>query len=517
MRNLISKSDFLEDDTSSVDSETEVEELVVDGDNEYKPSQNIRERISDRQKAHKLDPISGDKYYKDYDFPQPEDEKYVVLYRGVRYSDGFFSNKSRRKSAHFIEQNGRDIFSSAIFRNADLRTESIGDYVSDEMTQENKQLLLDEEMRTKKFLEFIYDRTDLKPKINSGYVYGSLLLALVQINTNLYTKVDDYVDELRKFLNEKKQKFGITDEEAKTLVDAFKIFNDEEQNIQRPDRKTIISTSVRDKVGIQYALPYIENEKVKGFDPKYDNLGKPKHRHGGEVEILFIPQSVYVAETNKIGKMSHEADSKHIYEKEEGEVLPEFTDLHLNRTRRLIQPDTRIMEQFEVAFFNKVDGKYFIDTFPVYYPNFSKDFDANYHPLQYGIKTAEEFNGLKAKLISEDSYISGITDLTKILQGHYESKVGKMVYNILNSREGQVLSAGTPMVDANGEVKTQRYLRDATIHSRFDQVKEPEYEKRRHDDLGANIAINTSPSKNPKPLTVNASSKKSGSYLDYKA
>ena len=91
-----------------------------------------------------------------------------------------------------------------------------------------------------------------------------------------------------------------------------------------------------------------------------------------------------------------------------------------------------------------------------------------------------------------------------------------MVYNILNSREGQVLSAGTPMVDENGEIKTQRYLRDVTIHSRFDQVKESKYEKKQHDDMGANISINTSPSKNPKPLTINASTKKSGSYLDHK-
>jgi len=516
MRPKINKSEFLEDDNFSVDSETEVEELITNGDNEYRPTQNIRERISDRQKAHKLDPASGDKYYREYDFPQPEDEKYIVLYRGVRYANDFFSDKSRRKAAHFVEQNGRDVFSGAIFRNAGLEVKAIGDYAAEDLSQEDQHLLLDQSPKTKKFLEILYNRTDLKPKINSGYVYGSLLLALIQINTNLYTKVDDYVDELRGFLDKKKEKFQISDEEVQTLLNAFRVFNEEEAEIQRPDRKTIISTSVRDKVGIQYALPYVEDGRVKGFDPEYDNLGKPKHRHGGEVEILFIPQSVYIAETNKMGKMSSEADSKHIYEKGEGDVLPEFTDLHLNRTRRILQPDTRIMEQFEVAFFNKIDGKYFIDTFPIYYPNFSKDFDPNYHPLQYGIKTAEKFNDLKTKLTSADTYIAGIQDLTEVLQGHYENSVGKMVYNILNSREGQVLSAGTPMVDANGEIKTQRYLRDATIHSRFDQVQEPKYEKKEHADMGANISVNTSPSKNPKPLTINASTKKAGSYLDHK-
>jgi hypothetical protein len=516
MRPKISKSVFLDDDNSSVDSETEIEELVFDEDDEYKPVQSIRERISDRQKAHKLDPISDDKYYQEYDFPQPEDEKYVVLYRGVRYSDSFFSNKSRRKASHFVEQNGRDVFSSAIFRNADLGTTSIGDYVADEMTPENTQLLLNEEPRTKKFLEFLYNRTDLKPKINSGYVYGSLLLALVQINTNLYTKVDNYVDELRYFLNKNKRKFRITDDESQTLLDAFRVFNDEDQDIQRPDRKTIISTSVRSKVGIQYALPYIEGEEIEGFDPQYDETGKPKHRHGGEVEILFIPEGTYIAETNKIGKLSDTADRKHIYEKEEEEVLPEFTDLHLNRTRRILQPDIRIVEQFEVAFFNKIDGKYLIDTFPVYYPNFSKDFDPNYHPLQYGIKTAEKFNDLKGKLTSADSYITGIQDLTDTLQSHYETKVGEMLNNILNSREGQVLSVGTPMVGADGKIKMQRYLRDTTIHSRFDRVDEPKYEKKEHDNLGANISINTSPARNPKPLTVSAATKKSGTYLDHK-
>jgi hypothetical protein len=516
MRPLINKSEFLEDDSLSVDSETELEELIADGDNEYRSTQNIREMIGDRQKAYKLDPAIGDKHCREYVFPKPDDEKYIVLYRGVRYANGFFSDKSRRKAAHFVEQNGRDVFSSAIFRNAGLEVKAIGDYVADEISQEDGQLLLDQSPKTKDFLEFLYKRTDLKPKINSGYVYGSLLLALIQINTNLYSKVDYYVDELRGFLNKKKQKFGITDEDAQTLLNAFRVFNEEEAEIQRPDRKIIISTSVRDKVGIQYALPYVEDDLIKGFDPEYDNLGKPKHRHGGEVEILFIPQSVYIAQTNKIGKMSSEADSKHIYEKGEGDVLPEFTDLHLNRTRRILQPDTRIMEQFEVAFFNKIDGKYFIDTFPIYYPNFSKDFDQNYHPLQYGIKTPEKFNDLKTKLTSLDTYIAGIQDLTEVLQGHYESSVRKMVHNILNSREGQVLSAGTPMVDANGEINVQRYLRDATIHTRFDHVQEPKYEKKEHEDMGANISVNTSPSKNPKPLTINASTKSSGSYLDHK-
>jgi hypothetical protein len=512
MQPKIDKSEFLEDDSFSVDSETELEEITTDGDDEYRSKQNIRERISDRQKAYKLDPVTDDKYYRGYDFPQPEDENYIVLYRGIRYDNDFFSDKSRRKATHFVEQNGRDIFSSAIFRNAGLEVKAIGDYVADEISQEDEQLLLDQSPKTKDFLEFLYKRTDLKPKINSGYVYGSLLLALIQINTNLYSKVDHYVDELRGFLNKKKQKFGITDEDEQTLLDAFRVFNEEDE-IQRPDRKMIISTSVRDKVGIQYALPYVDDYNlIKGFDPEYDNLGKPKHRHGGEVEILFIPQSIYIEQTNKIGKMSSEEGSKHIYEKGEGDILPEFTDLHLNRTRRILQPDARIVEQFEVAFFNKIDGKYFIDTFPIYYPNFSKNFDSNYHPLQYGIKTKEKFNDLKIKLTSADSYVAGIQDLTEVLQSHYENSIGKMVHNILNSREGQVLSVGTPMVDADGEIKVKRYLRDATIHSRFDRIKEPKYEKKEHEDMGANISVNTSPSKNPKPLTINTSTKSSGFF-----
>jgi len=514
MQPKINKSEFLEDDNFSIDSETEVEESIFIEDREYKPSQTIRKRIGDRQMAYKLDPASDDKYYREYDFPEPEDEKYIVLYRGIRYANSFFSDKSRRKASHFVEQNGRDIFSGAIFRNAGLEVKAIGDYVAEDLSQEDQQRLLDESPKTKNFLEFLYNRTDLKPKINSGYVYGSLLLALIQINTNSYSKVDNYVDELRGFLNKKKEKFGISDEDIQILEDAFRVFNEEEDEIKRPDKKTIISTSVRNKVGIQYALPYIEDDLVKGFDPEYDSLGKPKHRHGGEVEILFIPQSVYILETNKIGKMSSEAGRKHIYEKAEGDILPEFTDLHLDRTRRILQPDTRIMEQFEVAFFNKIDGKYFIDTFPIYYPNFSKDFDQNYHPLLYGIKTAEKFNDLKTKLTSADTYAAGIKDLTEILQAHYEHKIGEMVYNILNSREGQVLSVATPMVDANGEIKIQRYLRDATIHTRFDQIQEPKYEKKEHADMGANISINTSPPKNPKPLSVNQSAKSGGFYQD---
>ena len=144
MQPKISKLTFLEDDNSSVDSETEVEELTDVGDSEYISVQNIRQRISDHQKAYKIEPISGDKYYKAYDFPQPEDEKYLVLYRGVRYSTSFFSNKSRRKASHFVEQNGRDFFSSAIYRNADLRCTSIGDYIADELSQEARRSLLEE-------------------------------------------------------------------------------------------------------------------------------------------------------------------------------------------------------------------------------------------------------------------------------------------------------------------------------------------------------------------------------------
>ena len=514
MRAPLGKSTFLDDDDSSVSSEDEIEESVGEGDDRVGFVATLRASITNRQQAKKLNPVGeGGASYKKYDFPQPETEKYVILYRGVRYSTDCFSHKSRRKSAHFIDQNGRDVFSSAVFRNANLGLRSIGDYVADEMTLEDKQLLLDAETLSKNFLEFLYKRTDLKPKINSGYVYGSLLLALIQINTNLYTKVDSYVDELRQFLNQNTQKFQINNVEVRVLLNSFRAFNAEELDIQRPGRKVIISTSVRDKVGIQYALPYIEDGLIKGFDPEYDDSGKPKHRHGGEVGIFFVPSSVYIAETSKIGKMSDIDGRKHKYEKVAEDGLPKCTDLHLNRTRRILQPDIRIMEQFEVAFFNKIEGKYFIETFPVYYPNFSKDFDRHYHPSTYVIENAEKFNEPKSKLVLESSYVSGIEDLTKILQNHYEAQLATMVDNILSKGAEQPLSAGTPMINANGEIQTQRYLRQTTIHSRFDHVEEPDHKKLPHDDMEANISVNTSPAKNSKPLTVNAPAKTSGYYL----
>ncbi len=511
----INKEEFLENDNFSDDSETEVEESIIDGGEEYLLSKNIRDRVKDRQEALRFDLESGDNVRREYNFSQSEGDKYVVLYRGVRYSKDFFSDKSRRKAVHFVEQNGRDIFSGAIFRNAGLNVKAIGDYVAEELLPEDEQLLLDQSPKTKNFLEFLYNRTDLKPKINSDYVYGSLLLALIQINTNLYTKVDSYIDELIEFLNKKKVKFRITDEEIETLINAFREFNDEEIDL-RPDKKTIISTSVRDKIGVQYALPYIEDQVVKGFDPEYDNSGAPKYRHGGEVEILFVPQDIYIEEVSKIGVMSSEDGSRHVYKKGEGVTLPEFTDLHFNRTRRILNPDTRIVEQFEVAFFNKIDGKYLIETFPIYYPNFSKDFDINYHPSQYGIKTAKEFNKLKAKLVSQDSYVEGIEDLTATLQSHYENMVNNMLSNILQGQKKRGISVVTPMVGDNGEITMRKHLRRATVHSRFDNSQEPQYEKKKHEDMKANISVNTSPSKNPKPLTVNAPKKQSGSYLDYK-
>jgi hypothetical protein len=496
-----SLSKFFKDDFSD-DSETEIkdsDDLVY----------SIRDRIKSRQDALKLDKDEDESGFQEYDFPDPYDERYVVLYRGIQYSSDFFSNKSRRKSALFVSQNGRDIYSSSIFRNADLKKKDIGDYVANELSKDDIDLLNAEEVRTKNFLEFLYQRTDLKPKINSDYVYGSLFLALIQINTNSYSKVDNYVDELRKFLVKNNKKFTINSDEIEILTNAFCEFKESESEDTRPDKKMMISTSVRSKIGVQYSLPYIEGDEIKGFDPEYDENGKPKYRIGGEVQILFIPESVYIKEVNKIGRMSVDSKTSHIYEKNSDEDLPEFTDLHFNKTRRIIHPDIRIIEQFELAFFNKIDGRYVIDSFPIYFPNFSKDFDSKYHKSQYGL-SSKNYNEIKIKFTNPMNYDSAIEDLTKLLQDNYDKKIQDMVLNICQKTP---ISLVTPKIDSNGDIVMVRFLRNITIKKRFDQVTEVEYEKKEHEDLGANISINTSPAKNPKPLTVNSATKKSGSYL----
>ncbi|MDD2839616.1 MAG: hypothetical protein PHY80_00610, partial [Rickettsiales bacterium] len=219
----------VEDDDFSDDSETEVE---FEEPRQHIHKSSIRSRIAMRQKGRairetkvKKETIFSEKF-KLHTITASQDNQYICIFRGLRFTPEFFANADRRRASLITEPSadiaGRTEYSSACFRNAGFNDEiSLGKYISGRMSEKDKQKLINAETLTRKFIQFLYKRTDLKTKVNSKYFYESLLFALLNINTNIYATMDSVIKNLVEYLNKRKTKLKLSDEDIQTILHAY--------------------------------------------------------------------------------------------------------------------------------------------------------------------------------------------------------------------------------------------------------------------------------------------------------
>ena len=489
----------LEESYYSDDSDTEIEYQECTG---LKYTTTITNRIKMRQEGRQFYQKNKKDIYlkfKSHAVPKSSNNEYVVLFRGIRFSPNFFTNKDRRRICLLPEQSadiaGKTEYSSACFRNANFNEGiALGKYMSGRMTEEEQRELETAKTHTANFIDFLYKRTDLKTKVNSKYLYESLLFAILNANTNNYAKMDSIMEKLVLSLKKYQKKLKLTDKDIRTILDAYIDFGTEKRVF---DRKSFISTSLRAEIGIGYTLPYIEEENVKGFDPEYDKTGKPKHRHGGIVEVIFVPANEYVEETKKTGRMIQNDDNTFKFVEPKNVDINtrlQFVDLHYARHIGLMRPDIRILEQFEANFMNTIDGKYVVASFPIYYPNFGKKYKPEYK-TNYGLDE-KTFKNIKEKLASgeKENYNQAIIDLSEILKKHYTELLEKFVSNIINNYEhdGQKTSLFRVLPKIkDGEISTTRAARSCTIDRRYEVKSEKKNIMQQNEKLKTFIALNT--------------------------
>lgn len=491
------KEQFLSNDEESDSSDVEVEfdrQYTVPLKTRIRSAQNMTEieRVRDRLNEQP----------RMYNFPNSPDGRYVLLFSGVNYLPSYFSNRDRRNSTYYERITGKDILSEAIMRNAGLQKSDIGLYRSGELEEE----IVEETAKlTKRFMDFLYKRTDLKPKINSKYVYQSLLFAFSQINTDIYEKVGLLADKIVLYLRGNQKKLKISREEITIINKAFVDFEGENEAL-KPQKIMFVSTSFREKIGVQYALwnfdePEVRDEAYKPFDPEYDRNGKPQHRHGGEVDIIAVPLSVYLEEMAKLGSISRNVQVGNLptYQGQVGNVAPKFVDILVSKIRGTLNPDTRIVEQSELAFLNKVDREYVLDSFPIYYPNFDREYDERYFQNYYGLDR-KSFNDIKKGFASEDKNERAKTlkELKNILQEHFIGRIEEAVQKITShsvAENGDIVHAISvlPKIESEGNIADNPVaIRRSTIADRKPRGFVEREEKKYANGLGANISINTS-------------------------
>ena len=324
-------------------------------------------------------------YYSNIKIPDYRDKKYTCLFRGIKFNNNFFSNDDRRQLNYILKEqnniNGRTEYSSPCFGNSQFPKKIIGRYLSGNTTDEENKKLQNSAIFTNAFIDFLYKNTHLSTKVNSKYIYNNLFFALLNTNTNSFKEIDDVLSRLTSFLETNKKKLKLNDKKIKIIKNAFKNFT----NSKDFSRTFFISTSLREETAVEYAMPTINENGIIGFNPGYDIHGKPKHRNAGMVEIILYPATKYKKQCNKI-----------IYKKINRKTIPEFIDLHFAREQKLLNPGTRIQEQFEATFLNRIRGKYIVTSFPIYFPNFKKQYDKKYFKEAYGInkKTYDEIKNL---------------------------------------------------------------------------------------------------------------------------
>ena len=334
-----------------------------------------------------------------------DDKEYVCLFRGIRFSKNMFDNDDRRKAGLRETISGKADYCSACFINAELGNEkTLGKYISGNMTEENLKKLHNVENFTKNFIDFLYNRTDLRIKKyknkDESYFYESLLLFLINVNTNTYNNVDDVINKLTSFLIKNREQLEIKEDEIDIIKNAFKDYVQE------------LSFSKR----------------------------------------FFISTSV---------------------------IAPQFIDLILSTYRGLLHLKARISEQFEVNFLNKIDGQYVVASFPIYFPNFSKEYDEKYHKNTYGI-SKKQFEEIK-ELFKTQRNIEAIKIINEILIKHFPQQISKLASNIMasykqdteNIEEYEPLKRFFPKIDENLDLNMEEMepnTKAGTIHERVDNT-----------------------------------------------
>ncbi len=387
--------------------------------------------------------------------PQYRDKKYICLFRGIKFDYKYFSNSNRRELNYLLSQknniNGKTQYSSACFGNSQLSTDSVGKYLSGNTTDEENKKLHYSIRFTNAFIQFLYNNTNLSTKVNSKYFYKNLLFALLNSNTNIFSKMDYLLNQLKTFLETHRQEIGLNDKDIGAIQNAYKNFTETTEF----SRTFFISTSLREETAIKYAMPFIKDNSLVGFNPEYNKNGKPKHRNAGIVEIILYPATKYKQEVEKM----HQTNEKN---------FPQFIDLHLAKMQGILRPNTRIEEQFEATFLNKIDGKYLVASFPIYFPNFSKEYNKEYFENLYGInkKTYQEIK----KLFSteqKNNYSEAMKKIIESLTKKYTSKL-KELSNKIIQQNGKINSHRfLPKIDQDIKVKLEKSQNSCTIKNRF--------------------------------------------------
>ena len=392
-------------------------------------------------------------YYSNIKIPNYRDKKYVCLFRGIKFNSDFFSNDDRRQLNYVLKKqndiNGRTEYSSSCFGNSQFSKKLIGKYLSGNTTDENNKTLQNSANLTDAFIDFLYKNTHLSTKVNSKYIYNNLFFALLNTNTNSFSKMDDILSQLTSFLETNKKKLKLNDKKIKIIKNAFKDFT----NSKDFSRTFFISTSLREETAIKYAMPIIDKNQIIGFNPDYDAYGKPKHRNAGMVEIILYSATKYKKQCDKI-----------TYKKINRKTIPEFIDLYFVREQKLLNLDTRIQEQFEATFLNRINGKYIVASFPIYFPNFKKQYDKKYFEETYGInkKTYDEIKNL----FSQNKNIDAMNIIINKLVKTYSKKLNNLTNDIINNNGKPKSSKYLPKIDDNMLIKMEKSQKSCTINNR---------------------------------------------------
>lgn len=290
----------------------------------------------------------------------------------------------------------------------------------------------------------------LSTKVNSKYIYNNLFFALLNTNTNSFKEIDDVLSRLTSFLETNKKKLKLNDKKIKIIKNAFKNFT----NSKDFSRTFFISTLLREEEAVKYAMPIINENGIISFNPGYDIHGKPKHRNAGIIEIILYPATKYKKQCDKI-----------ISEEKNNKMIPEFVDLHFARERKLLNLDTRIQEQFEATFLNRIDGKYIIASFPIYFPNFKKQYDKKYFEEAYGINK-KTYDKIK-NLFSQNKNIDAMKIIVRKLLDTYSKKLNKLTNGIISNNGKPKSNRYLPKIDDNRLIKIEKSQTSCTIRNRF--------------------------------------------------
>ncbi len=182
----------------------------------------------------------------------------IPVFRGTKFLPSFFDSASRRRASLLTDHSKLDIYSNMSFRNSGLSKIDIGKYSAGGVFDIAKL----EECSDKivQFFRALAEIKDVNIKVNSKYLY-EIHYFLLQINTNLYDKFDEMLENFAVFLADKtnKDKYKISDETVEIIkqvfIDAFS--KDKKPVADLPDKKPLISTGIDSGNAAKYALPII--------------------------------------------------------------------------------------------------------------------------------------------------------------------------------------------------------------------------------------------------------------------